>query len=362
MKKKLFLIAGLALMALPVQSAIISTNLGTGGVGGSRPVDIDGEPVIHFNLALQDSIPAFSFVSMIDGGAEVAAACGTSIMTISPSMQALPIGGGWGTWSGGYTFPHRVYYDGGVGTGIITLTPPAGATHFSLYAEPNSFGEHAITVKANGGSTLVVPVIGFAGASGFGFAVDGVADTEITSVTVTSTPASIGFAIAEFSIDCVELTPPSTPGAPGRLTGGGRVSSGSDTASYGFNLRCDSEDKRQNMNLKWPDGNHFKSHGSHGDTVVSMACTDDPLIEEAPPLAGFDTMSVVLSGEYNGVEGATASFVFKDAGEPGNGIDSVSIVVEDAGGDTVLDIPLTLIDGGNIQAHKGQAGDAEEGG
>ena len=69
-----------------------------------------------------------------------------------------------------------------------------------------------------------------------------------------------------------------------------------------------------------------------------------------PPVAGFDTYEGSGSGRYNGVSGATAKWVFKDAGEPGKD-DTARIHIEDSGGATVVDL-VGKLKVGNQQAHK----------
>jgi hypothetical protein len=57
------------------------------------------------------------------------------------------------------------------------------------------------------------------------------------------------------------------------------------------------------------------------------------------------------TGSYKGQSGATVSFTFTDAGEPGRA-DVASITVKDAGGKTVLTVSGP-VSNGNQQAHGG---------
>ena len=60
---------------------------------------------------------------------------------------------------------------------------------------------------------------------------------------------------------------------------------------------------------------------------------------------------MLRTGRLNGTPGATVSFIFADAGEPG-AKDTGAILIKDARGATVLNVPRSSVSGGNIQAHK----------
>jgi len=63
----------------------------------------------------------------------------------------------------------------------------------------------------------------------------------------------------------------------------------------------------------WDGGNSF-----HLDQLTKAQCKDDPAIPSpAPPAANFDTFIGTGNGRLNGVSGATATWTFTDAGEPG---------------------------------------------
>ena len=111
--------------------------------------------------------------------------------------------------------------------------------------------------------------------------------------------------------------------------------------THGFELRCDG--RPSNLEINW-DGNRF-----HLEQLTSAVCTDSPLITPNPPDALFDTFTGTGNGRYNGAAGATAEWVFTDAGEGGSG-DTATIRIEDAGGNVVLEVSgfLTF---GNHQAH-----------
>ena len=135
---------------------------------------------------------------------------------------------------------------------------------------------------------------------------------------------------------------------PGRMTGHGTVI----TPTYGRshhefrNSVCNS-DRFPDLKVQW-DGNRFDL------TAYSspLTCVDRPGFDEGQPNAGFDTIIGQGTGVLNGVAGASATFSFTDAGEPGRG-DRATITITDASGNVVFDISDVEIEpGGNHQAHR----------
>ncbi|MGH2605895.1 MAG: choice-of-anchor P family protein, partial [Anaerolineales bacterium] len=153
-----------------------------------------------------------------------------------------------------------------------------------------------------------------------------------------------GEAIADFEGGNPCGGPPPSPVDKRRMTGGGKFTGGT-TVTHGFVLHCDASRTPNNLQVNWGGGNKF-----HLESLTSASCSDEPVIEEAPPEAGFDTYKGTGSGRFNGVSGATAEWTFTDAGEPGKNNDSASIVIMDKNGMTVLDVQSTLFTG-NHQAH-----------
>lgn len=132
----------------------------------------------------------------------------------------------------------------------------------------------------------------------------------------------------------------------GRMTGGGSIfAAGGVRVTHGFQLRCDSTDPRQNLQINWDRGNKF-----HLTSLSYVSCTDDPSIDPENPTAPFDTYSAIGEGRCNGVEGASVMFTFQDAGEPGVD-DYAEIVIEGcpAGKDVTVS---GLLRHGNHQAHR----------
>ena len=135
---------------------------------------------------------------------------------------------------------------------------------------------------------------------------------------------------------------PPEPELPGRMTGGGRVTTAS-RVTHGFELHCTASDLPNNLQVNWG-GNRF-----HLESLTSASCTDTPL-DQKPPSAPFDTYKGKGTGRYNGTPGATAEWTFTDAGEPGKS-DTMTIEIKDSSSAVVLSVTGTL-DQGNHQAHE----------
>ena len=137
--------------------------------------------------------------------------------------------------------------------------------------------------------------------------------------------------------------------ATGRMTGGGnQIIIGDVKVTRGFTIHCDIV-LSNNVEVNWP-GNKF-----HLDKPLTSAeCIDDPAVNPEPPAAPFDTFIGDGDGSLNGVDGASIHFTFVDSGEPGGKNDLAAIRITSAGGAIVLDFPLTVLTGGNIQAHYDQ--------
>ncbi len=134
----------------------------------------------------------------------------------------------------------------------------------------------------------------------------------------------------------------------GRMTGGGgQIIIGNVFVSRGLTIHCDIV-LSNNLEINWP-GNKW-----HIDKPLDAAtCIDDPAFNPVPPRAPFDTFIGVGTGSLNGVDGSVVMFTFIDNGEPGR-TDMASIQIFDAGGALVLNVPLSNLDRGNLQAHYDQ--------
>jgi hypothetical protein len=129
------------------------------------------------------------------------------------------------------------------------------------------------------------------------------------------------------------------------MDGGGCVTTSDDhRITHGFDLHCDTGDPPNSLDIDW-DGNRF-----HLGTIERVRCSDDPAIDLEPPVAGFDTVSGTGSGRLNNEDGATAEWIFTDAGASGVE-DHAAITIRKASGEVVLDVSGTLTYG-NHEAHE----------
>jgi hypothetical protein len=166
--------------------------------------------------------------------------------------------------------------------------------------------------------------------------------------TATYTPASgspyTGSSSTTTDRECFSVLASVTQG---RMTGGGSVIDPAGTpttrVTHGFELHCDVTKGPNNLEINWGTGNKF-----HLTSLTSAFCFNDPTFAPNPPTAGFDTYIGTGTGSYNGVSGATATWTFTDAGEPGKN-DHATIVIK-VGSTTVLSVSGNL-DKGNQQAH-----------
>lgn len=154
-----------------------------------------------------------------------------------------------------------------------------------------------------------------------------------------------------FPTNCTNPPPP--PGI-GRFTGGGKqVAAGTDAAgnvvtiTKGFEVDCDLHHSN-NLEINWG-GNHF-----HMLAFTEAVCT---LVGPPnPPKAPVNTIVAMGTGRYNGVDGYTVMFELQDNGEPGHGVDMAGFVVFETANpaNVVLNVPVTFVTDGNIQAHVDQ--------
>lgn len=156
--------------------------------------------------------------------------------------------------------------------------------------------------------------------------------------------------------------PPGVVVRRGRMTGGGSVFTDlNDTPpgngvnnvriTHGFELHCDSTRKPNNLEINIHDGVRTRFHLLE---LTFAECTDDPTIVPNPPAAPFDTYEGRGTGRYNGQAGATAAWVFTDAGEPGSNDRIRRLIIRDSAGTVVVNIdePGHTLTFGNHQAHK----------
>lgn len=170
--------------------------------------------------------------------------------------------------------------------------------------------------------------------------ITGVALSNWENGTVGGQSASVVVAIPD---NCV------VPGT-GRFTGGGKqVRVGDVFVTRGLTIHCDLL-LSNNLEVNWG-GNQFHMT----EHLTTVACTDDPNVVQAPPAAPIDTLVGVGTGRYNNAAGFTVQFTLIDAGEPGSS-DRMAIRIHETGNpaNVVLNVPLQVLTGGNLQAHRDQ--------
>jgi hypothetical protein len=136
----------------------------------------------------------------------------------------------------------------------------------------------------------------------------------------------------------------------GRFTGGGsQIKVGGARVTRGLTVHCDLL-LSNNLEINWG-GNKFHMT----EHMTTVRCSDDPFITQAPPAAPLDTMVGVGTGRYNNVDGYTVEFTFVDYGEPGSSDRAALKVYRTSNpSQVVLNIPLQVLEGGNLQAHYDQ--------
>ncbi len=172
--------------------------------------------------------------------------------------------------------------------------------------------------------------------------------------------ASFNTGTAQFTVKAVAVArPPSAVTRRARMTGGGSIfTDANDTGvppgtriTHGFELHCDPARKPNSLEINI---HNVTDSQFHLENLTFANCTDDPTITPNPPNAPFDTYEGKGTGRFNGVSGATAEWIFTDAGEPGINDRIKRLLIKDANGTVVVNIPdpghtLTF---GNHQAHK----------
>jgi hypothetical protein len=140
----------------------------------------------------------------------------------------------------------------------------------------------------------------------------------------------------------------------GRFTGGGFFIVDDVKITRGLTIHCDLL-LSNNLEINW--GNGQGAHQFHLlEHLTTIECSDDPDIAQPPPAAPLDTLVGIGTGRFDGEEGYTIEFTLVDGGEPGRGDDAMRILIYETlnPGNVILDIPLTPMNGGNLQAHADQ--------
>lgn len=160
-------------------------------------------------------------------------------------------------------------------------------------------------------------------------------------------PASLHWITAAVSVE--------HPGI-GRMTGGNNIKIGDvglGGITGGLTIHCDIT-LSNNLQVNWgPRSNRNRFHLDK--PILTAVCIDDENVDPVPPAAPFDTFIGTAVGKFNGEDGATIEFTFVDRGErSGAPPDQAAIKITDVKGVVQLDLPLTDLTGGNLQAHYDQ--------
>ena len=136
----------------------------------------------------------------------------------------------------------------------------------------------------------------------------------------------------------------------GRFTGGGKQvdAGGAAKITRGLTIHCDLL-LSNNLEINWDGGNNFHML----EHLQTIACFDDPSIQQRPPVAPLDTLIGRGTGRYNGVDGYSIVFTLIDAGEPGRN-DMMGFTITAPNGSVVINVPVQNLIGGNLQAHYDQ--------
>jgi hypothetical protein len=149
--------------------------------------------------------------------------------------------------------------------------------------------------------------------------------------------------------ESVSVTIPSLDCKPddalGRFTGGGHVIVDGVRITRGLTIHCDLL-LSNNLQINW-NGNRFHTT----EHLTTIACIDDPEIIQAPPRAPLDTLIGTGTGRYNGEDAYSIEYTLVDGGEPGRFVDMIAILIKAPDDSIVLEVPLQVITGGNLQAH-----------
>lgn len=223
--------------------------------------------------------------------------------------------GSWGTHVGASNTQVNVLFDGAV----VDSQPFVVPTNSFSGSKPAPLNATTVTVTAIG-----------AGTWGDGF-------------TGTGVPASV---VVTIPTNCVEVAD------FGRFTGGpNTVDVGGASVTAGLQIHCH-QLKSNNFEINWGNGNKF-----HMADVQTVTCFDSPIVTPQPPRAPIDTMVAVGFGRYNNVDGYTIEFTLVDSGEPGKkNLDMAGMLIYRTANpaEVVLNVPLQIITGGNLQAHYDQ--------
>jgi len=172
---------------------------------------------------------------------------------------------------------------------------------------------------------------------------------------IPNTPDATSFSMTGYQLEgntLVVCPPPPPPLDDRRMTGGGSVFERDGTrVTHGFELHCDINSLPNRLEVNWPgDGKGKKAENNfHLEFLTAAVCTNNPLLHAEQPNNTWNTYTGSGTGKLNGENGATATWVLTDDGEPGKR-DTMTITIKDPQGNIVLVVTGNL-QNGNQQAH-----------
>jgi hypothetical protein len=187
------------------------------------------------------------------------------------------------------------------------------------------------------------------GGEGFG---DGFVSDVTTDPVEVNDVATFTF-LGSGGVDNIKVCRPPEEEGVGRMTGGGgQLTLGAVHVTRGFTIHCDIT-LSNNVEVNWPDNKW------HLDKPLQTARCEMEGAGPEPPPAPFDTFYGTGLGRLNGSDNTSwIAFRFRDSGEPGGKADMAEIKIWAPGdpisAEPVLNVPWSVLDHGNIQAHYDQ--------
>jgi hypothetical protein len=284
---------------------------------------------------------------------------------VSAEKKCIPVEG----VSGSFTSSLRVFRTD-LNTSISTVTCSATDTFYSTTTGDLNCVTPGSTQPGTTSNVALVPNPILVGTGSSSFATGSITGLQFTACnTATISCSAPGFPSipVTYTNGTTILTSDVCPviqEIPGRMTGGGSiftvggsVPGANIRVTHGFELHCDARILPNNLevNVHTPANDRF-----HLEDLISARCSDDPLIDQRPPVAPIDTYIGYGIGRWNAVSGYSIRFTLVDAGEPGKDDQAVYLVWLDTNGNGVVDgaerpvlntIVLTDLTFGNHQAH-----------
>ena len=230
---------------------------------------------------------------------------GQGLVILSPSNASNPVG-----------TTHTV-----IATVTVNGTPVANQTViFSIFSGPNSPWNDTSITNSSGQAAYT-----YVGDGGVG------TDSIQAIVYIQGIGSFYSNIVTKEWVDSVAIT-------EGFMKGKGSLFG----VIHTFKLQCDKTQGPNNLEVNW------NSNSFYLEELSSTKCYDDPSVEYNPKKMTFNVIEGSGTGIYNGIDGATVSWKFTDAGKSGKE-DIGTIKIKDANGNLVLKVSGNL-DKGKYEA------------